>query len=92
MNKILKAPIIFSLLAVSAFSVIGSEPSRAGNKVVKVGYKCSTIKTGKNEFKVKNSRGQLFHTNSNKQAAIDWMKNSPNCCNNTANGNPDDCG
>jgi len=92
MKKVFKAPIILSLLAASAFSLIGSEPSRAGNKIIKEFYKCKTIKTGKNEFKVKNQRGQLFHTNSDKQAAIDWMKNSPNCCNNTANGNPDDCG
>ena len=81
MNKIFKAPIIFSLLAVSAFSIIGSEPSRAGNKYIKGFGPCYVVKTNSTTFKVKqNNSGKLWHTNSNRQAAIDWMKSSPKCC------------
>ena len=80
MNKIFKAPIIFSLLAVSAFSIIGSEPSRAGNTIVKIFGSCRVMKINSATFKVKSNSGKLWHTNSNKQAAIDWMKGSPNCC------------
>jgi len=81
MNKIFKAPIIFSLLAVSAFSIIGSEPSRAGNKTVKIFGDCRVMKINSTTFKVKESNSdRLWHTNSNKQAAIDWMKSSRKCC------------
>ncbi len=81
MNKIFKAPIIFSLLAVSAFSIIGSEPSRAGNKYIKGFGPCYVVKTNSTTFKVKqNNSGKLWHTNSNRQAAIDWMKSSTRCC------------
>ena len=81
MKKVIKAPIIFSLLAASAFSIIGSEPSRASNKFIKGFGSCYVVKTNSVTFKVKNNNsGQLWHTNSNRQAAIDWMKSSRNCC------------
>ena len=81
MNKIFKAPIIFSLLAVSAFSIIGSEPSRAGNTTVKIFGDCRVMKINSTTFKVKEiNKAKLYHTNSNKQAAIDWMKSSAICC------------
>ena len=79
MNKIFKAPIIFSLLAVSAFSIIGSEPLRAGNKEVKGFGRCRVMKINSTTFKVKN-HAKALHTNSNKQAAIDYMKQDIRCC------------
>ena len=62
MKIVFKAPIILSLLAVSAFSIIGLEPSRAGNKLIEVYDRCKLMKItdGNGIFKVKiKNTGQL---------------------------------
>ena len=53
MKKVFKAPIILSLLAASAFSIIGQEPARAGNKYLRTVGKCRVMKVGKGDFRIK---------------------------------------
>jgi len=56
MKKVIKAPIIFSLLAASAFSIIGLEPSRAGNKVIDYRNDCKLVKVKKGFLRLKVSK------------------------------------
>ena len=60
MKKVIKAPIIFSLLAASAFPIIGLEPSRAGNKVILYRNDCKLVKVKKGVFKVKSFQNGLM--------------------------------
>ena len=60
MKKVFKAPIILSLLAASAFSIIGQEPARAGNKLVATYKSCRLMKIKKGVFKVKALNGDAL--------------------------------
>ena len=80
MKKVIKAPIILQILASSAFSIIGSEPSRAGNTVVEVRGNFRLMKNEKGVFKVKNNKsGQLLYKTSSRKDGKYFMRNEPVC-------------
>ena len=84
MKIVFKAPIILSLLAVSAFSIIGLEPSRAGNKLISVYGSCKLvkIKNGGGIKKVKNVySGRLYFETFSTKDGKDFMRNSDVCKN-----------
>ena len=60
MKKVIKAPIIFSLLAASAFSIVGLEPSIAGNKELRWVGKCRVMKVGKGDFRIKRNANLIW--------------------------------
>ena len=83
MKIVFKAPIILSLLAASAFSIIGQEPARAGNKLISVYGSCKLVKITsgpqKGIKKVKKNSGTLiFETFSTKDGKF-YMRNSDEC-------------
>ena len=82
MNKIFKSPIILSLLAASAFSVIGLEPSRAGNELIDKFRKCKVMKMeGKSLYKVKfKASGEAVYETSSRPTAKWWMKRATSPC------------
>ena len=83
MKKVFKAPIILSLLAASAFSIIGQEPARAGNKLVDVYGSCKLMKITngpqKGIFKVKKKSGQLIYDTFSKKDGRNYMYNADVC-------------
>ena len=82
MKKVFKAPIILSLLAASAFSIIGQEPARAGNKLISVYGSCKLVKitNGDGIKKVKNKNtGQLYFKTSSTKVGKDYMRNADVC-------------
>ena len=60
MKKVIKAPIIFSLLAASAFSIVGLEPSIAGNKELRWVGKCRVMKVGKGDYRIKRNANLIW--------------------------------
>ena len=84
MKKVFKAPIILSLLAASAFSIIGQEPARAGNTVVGRYGKCRLMRIKEGVLKVKkgvNLRSKLLYEASNIKDGRAFMRSDPKCQN-----------
>ena len=79
MKKVIKAPIIFSLLAASAFSIIGLEPSRAGNKMIYSRGDCKLMKIKKGVFKVKSFQNGLMWQGSSKVEGRNFINNNKYC-------------
>ena len=82
MKIVFKVQIILSLLAASAFSIIGLEPSRAGNKLIDVYGSCKLMKItdGNGIFKVKKKNtGQLVYETSSKNEGRYIMRNADTC-------------
>ena len=78
MKKVFKLPIILSILAASAFSIIGSEPVRA-NKLIKTYKNCKLMEmdSGSPKYKVKNKNtGELYFTHDYKDSAKSLMQRS----------------
>ena len=79
MKKVIKAPIIFSLLASSAFSLIILEPSTAGNKVITYRNDCKLVKVKKGVFKVKSFQNGLMWQGSSEGEGIAFMNRNSYC-------------
>ena len=83
MKIVFKVQIILSLLAASAFSIIGLEPSRAGNKLIERYGSCRLMKItdGNGIFKVKKDSGLLVHETSSKKEGRYILRNAETCKN-----------
>ena len=83
MKIVFKAPIILSLLAASAFSIIGQEPARAGNKLISVYGSCKLVKITsgpqKGIKKVKRNSGILLYETFSTKLGKEYMFNSDAC-------------
>ena len=80
MKKFFKAPIILSLLAASAFSIIGQEPARASNTLVERYHNCRLMKIKNKVFKVKAGyTSTLLFETSSREAGKAWMRSEPYC-------------
>ena len=80
MKKVFKAPIILSLLAASAFSIIGQETARAGNTQVGMYGRCRLMRIKKGVLKVKKGATLLYQTSNIKDGRA-FMRSYSKCQN-----------
>ena len=81
MKKFLSAPIILSGLVLSAFSLLGSEPIKAKDRVIDNYGDCKLVKTSKGKFNVIiRSNNVKVHSGTDKRALRNRMYQDKRNC------------